>query len=126
MLTDLPQTLRWTFQPPPKHQAKSSSKKGAAPAERAPAVTDPELRDRLQQAALGALAMLVVDKGVRTRLMLIEPRSQLLLGLSQDLPGYDGPWARKRRLMAVQTLTNVLIRDAEARYQLVIYSSPYP
>jgi len=126
---DLAQTLRWTYQPPPKPQTtKSSSKKSSAAAATeppTPAVTSPELRDRLQQAALGALAMLVVDKGVRSRLMRIEPCSQLLFGLAQDLPGYEGPWARRRRLMAAQTLTNVLIRDAEARYQLV-GPSPQP
>jgi hypothetical protein len=120
----LVQALRWTYCVPPKGPA---SKKKSAPAEQipVPAVTDPATRDRIQEAALGCLAMLVVDRGVRLRLMIIEPSLRLFFGLArhlpgyQDLPGYQGAWWRKRRLVATQLLTNVLIRDTDMRYQLV-------
>lgn len=45
------------------------------------------MREKVQRAAMGALAVLVVDRNARTRMLHMDPGLELIFGLTENLPG---------------------------------------
>ena len=77
-------------------------------------------RNFLQEALLGSLAMLLIDRSCRRPYIQLEPDYITLFTLCKNLEGYSVVAAKARRETSAKILASLMQRDPEARRSLIL------